>query len=151
MQLTRRFFAAFAAIAILFASPIAATASEDGVRRVALQISDGDPATFTKVLNVAANLARGFSENGEEYEIEIVAFNAGLNILRTDKSPVLERVQNFPQSVPGVTFSACENTIAGMTRKEGSPPPLVDFAQHVSAGVIRLMELDEQGWFVIRP
>lgn len=34
----------------------------DGVNRLALQVSDNDPATLNKVLNVAANFARMQSE-----------------------------------------------------------------------------------------
>ena len=31
--------------------------SEDGLKRLGIQVSDGEPATFTKVLNVVANFA----------------------------------------------------------------------------------------------
>ena len=31
--------------------------SEDGLKRPGIQISDGEPATFTKVLNVVVNFA----------------------------------------------------------------------------------------------
>ena len=32
--------------------------SDDGIQRLALQVSDNDPKTLNKVLNVAANFAR---------------------------------------------------------------------------------------------
>ena len=123
----------------------------DGVNRLALQVSDNDPATLNKVLNVAANFARMQSENGKMYEIEIVAFNAGLHMLREDTSPVLDRVKNFSASIPDLQFSACQNTIDGMTKKEGKAPKLVDSAVVVPGGVGRLMQLDDSGYFVIRP
>lgn len=53
--------------------------------------------------------------------------------------------------MPNVTFAACENTIAGMTKKEGKEPPIVEIAEHVPAGVVDLMTLSEAGWTVIRP
>jgi hypothetical protein len=106
---------------------------------------------MNKVLNVAANFSRGMLERGEEYEIEIVTYNAGLHMLRSDTSPVLERVKSFPSSVPNVTFSACGNTVKGMTKKEGSPPPILEFANHVPAGVVRLMDLEHDGYSIIRP
>ena len=58
--------------------------------RLALQISDNDPAKMNAVLNVAANVSKYYSDKGDEVEIQIVAFNAGLNMLRQDKSPVLD-------------------------------------------------------------
>jgi len=80
-----------------------------------------------------------------------VAFNAGLHMLREDTSPVLERLNSFGASMPNVTFAACGNTITGMTKKEGSAPPIVEIAEHVPAGVVDLMTLNEAGWTVIRP
>ena len=106
---------------------------------------------MTAVLNVAANVSRYYSERGEEVLIEIVAFNAGLHMLRDDTSPVKERINGFSQSMPNVTFQACGNTIDAMGRKEGAMPPLVGSAKVVQAGVVRLIELSEKGWTVVRP
>ena len=135
----------------LASTKLLAEQSDDGVKRLAIQISDGDPKTYTKALNVAANFARGMSSKGEMFEIEIVAFNAGINLLRTDKSPVIDRVKSLSESIPDITFSACGNTIAGVTRKEGKAPPISEYARVVPGGVGRLMVLDNEGYFVIRP
>lgn len=123
----------------------------DGIHRLALQISDNDPGKMNTVLNVAANVSRFYSEQGQELEVEIVAFNAGLHMLREDTSPVKERLRTFTQSMPNVTFDACGNTIAGMTKKEGKAPPLITAAHVVPAGVVRLIELNEAGWTIVRP
>jgi intracellular sulfur oxidation DsrE/DsrF family protein len=119
--------------------------------RLALQISDNDPAKMNAVLNVAANVSKYYSDKGDEVEIQVVAFNAGLNMLREDKSPVLERLKSFKQSMPNVSFDACENTLEAMTRAEGKEPPLVENATRVKAGVVTLIELGEKGWTIVRP
>jgi uncharacterized protein len=119
--------------------------------RLALQISDDDAAKMNAVLNVAANVSKYYSDKGEEIEIQVVAFNAGLNMLRQDKSPVLTRLNSFKQGMPNVAFKACENTLEAMTRKEGKEPPLVENAERVKAGVVTLIELGEQGWTIVRP
>jgi intracellular sulfur oxidation DsrE/DsrF family protein len=72
-------------------------------------------------------------------------------MLREDTSPVLERLASFGASMPNVSFAACENTIKGMTKKEGKAPPIVQIAEHVPAGVVDLMTLNESGWTIIRP
>ena len=54
---------------------------------------------MTTVLNNAANVSRYYSEKGEEVEIKVVAFNAGVNMMRTDKSPVLERLKSVTESL----------------------------------------------------
>ena len=142
----RALFAAFLLLPVAFAP---ASAMEK--HRLALQISDNDPAKMNAVLNVAANVSKYYSDKGDEVEIQIVAFNAGLNMLRADKSPVLERLKSFKQGMPNVSFMACENTLDAMTRVEGKEPPLVDNAKRVPAGVVTLIELGEKGWTIVRP
>jgi intracellular sulfur oxidation DsrE/DsrF family protein len=147
MSVTRRaLFAAFLLLPLAFAP---ASAMEK--HRLALQISDNDPVKMNAVLNVAANVSKYYSDKGDEVEIQIVAFNAGLNMLRADKSPVLERLKSFKQGMPDVSFMACENTLDAMTRVEGKEPPLVDNAKRVPAGVVTLIELGEKGWTIVRP
>ena len=138
-------------VSIFVSTGAIAAQAGDGVNRLALQVSDNDLATLNKVLNVAGNFARMQSEKGNMFEIEIVAFNAGLHMLREDTSPVLDRVKSFSASIPDLRFSACQNTINGMTKKEGKAPALVDSAVVVPGGVGRLMKLDDNGYFVIRP
>ena len=128
-----------------------ACAQAGGPHHLALQISDASPEKMNAVLNVAANVSRYYSDKGQEVEIEIVAFNAGLNMLRADKSPVIERLKSFKQGMPNVSFIACQNTLDSMTRHEGKQPPLIDNATLVPAGVVTLMELAEKGWTIVRP
>ncbi len=145
---------AFARLALaLSALFVLATASvaEEGVHKLALQISDNDPQKMNTVLNVAANVSRLYSETGEEVDIKIVAFNAGLHMLRSDTSPVSERMKSFAQSMPNVTFEACNNTRQAMAKKEGKDIPLLDGVEVVPAGVVSLIELDEDGYTIVRP
>lgn len=126
----------------------------DKVHKLALQISDGTPEKMTAVLNVAGNVSRLYSDMGEEVEIRIVAFNAGLNMLRTDKSPVLERLKSVSESMPNVFFEACGNTRDNMAKAEGKKPeeiPLFVGSKIVKAGVVSLIELSEKGWTIVRP
>ena len=142
----RAFFAALLLLPLAFSN---AQAIEK--HRLALQISDNDPVKMNAVLNVAANVSKYYTDKGEEIDIEVVAFNAGLNMLRQDKSPVVTRLHSFKQGMPNVSFMACENTLEAMTRTEGKEPPLVENATRVPAGVVRLMELGAKGWTIIRP
>ncbi len=143
---------AFAVVAIVPAALPAQAA--DKVHRLVLQISDDTPDKMNAVLNVAANVSRHYSEVGEEVEIRIVAFNAGLNMLRTDKSPVAARLKSISESLPNVAFEACGNTRDTMARNESRKPeeiPLFPGAKIVTAGVVSLIELHEKGWVIVRP
>ena len=132
--------------------PLALASAGAGEKhRLALQISDNDADKMNAVLNVAANVSKFYSDKGEEIEIQIVAFNAGLHMLRDDTSPVKPRLKSFKQGMPNDSFMACENTLESMARKEGKEPPLVDNAERVKAGVVTLIELGEKGWTIVRP
>ena len=146
--LTRR---AMIATTLALGLATGAFGQDDGIHRLALQISDNDPQKMTTVLNVAANVSRHYQDLGEEVEIRVVAFNAGLHMLRDDTSPVLERLTSFQQSMPNVSFAACGNTIDAMAKREGAPPPISAVATRVPAGVVELITLDEAGWTVVRP
>jgi uncharacterized protein len=127
------------------------TKGETKTHRLALQISDNVPEKMNGVLNVAVNVSRYYDSRGEEVEIEIVAFNAGMHMLREDTSPVKERIANFRKSMPNVVFTACRNTMDTMERNEGHPIRLLPDVDVVEAGVTRLIELSEQGWAIVRP
>ena len=129
----------------------AAIAAEIKVHKLALQISDNVPEKMNAVLDVAANVSRFYSDKGEEVEIEIVVFNAGMHMLRADTSPVKDRVVNALKALPNVSFKACKNTMDAMERSEGKPVPLLPNMDIVEAGVTRLIELGESGWTIVRP
>ncbi len=140
---------------LLVALPLAFAAlpaAAGKVHRLALQISDGSPEKMTSVLDVAANVSRYYSGIGDEVEIRIIAFDAGVDMLRTDRSPVLARLKSVSESLPDLTLEACGNTLASMARKEGKKPeeiPLFSGSTVVEAGVVELIELGEQG--IVRP
>ena len=131
--------------AMAFIAPVHA-ANDFAERKVVLQISDNDPFKQTLVLNVANNLIKHYGKN--KVSIEIVAFGPGLRLL-FDKNANSDRINSLASDE--VTFSACENTIAGMTKKLGHAPTLHSSARTVPGGVVRIMELVDEGYQLIKP
>src|ERR1700761_6862902 len=103
---------------LLFAAFPAVAADKDKVHRLALQISDDSPDKMNTVLGNATNAQHYYAERGEKLEIKVVAYSGGLNMLRADKSPVLERLKAISKDVPNITFEACNNSIEGAAKKE---------------------------------
>lgn len=126
-------------------------AADSKMHRIAIQVSDNDPAKMNLALNNAANVAKDFSARGEDVEVEIVVYGPGLHMLRDDTSPVKARVKSIGESMPNVAFTACGNTREAMQKAEGKEIPLVSRAKVVPAGVVRLMELQGRGWSYVRP
>lgn len=114
--------------------------------RVALQISDSDPARQSVLLNVAFNVLKSFGP--DKVAIEVVAFGPGIVLLR-DGNPNDARIRSLVAQ--GVRFDACMNTIETIERETGKPFPLNSVARRVEAGVPQLILLAEHGYTVIRP
>jgi intracellular sulfur oxidation DsrE/DsrF family protein len=144
----RKLFLILPALVLLASRPVRAAGK---THRLALQVSDNDPEKMTAALNVAANVSRFYSDQGDEVEIVIVAFNAGLHMLRTDTSPVKARLDSFAQSMPNVSFIGCGNTVESMKKSEHKDIVLVPQAKVEPAGGVTLIELAEKGYVIVRP
>ena len=121
--------------------------------RVLIQVDQNDPAVMNLALNNATNIIEYYRSKGTEVAVDVVTYGPGLNMLRADTSPVLDRIKQlksvaFPSTIQ---FSACNVTRQGMEKKEGHPIDIVSDAVVVPSGVIHLMELQEEGWSYIRP
>jgi uncharacterized protein len=121
--------------------------------RIAIHVDQNDPAVMNMALNNAKNVIEYYRAKNEDVEVEVVAYGPGLHMLREDTSPVKDRIREMSQvSFPSkIAFSACNNTKEGMEKREGHAIALVPQATIVPAGVVRLMELQEQGWSYVRP
>ena len=130
-----------------------ALAADTKPHRVAIQVNQNDPQVMNLALNNATNVLEYYRAKNEEVEIDIVTYGPGLHMLRSDTSPVQDRLKRLKEmAFPGkVQFSACNNTRQGMEKTEGKSIPIVSDATIVPSGVVRIMELQEQGWSYVRP
>lgn len=124
----------------------AIAASGDGITKVVLQISDPNPFKQTLVLNVANNIIKHYGS--DKVDVEIVAFGPGLRLLMDGNSNT-SRVQNLSDT--GVRFSACSNTLKAFTKALDETPKLNPNAQMVDAGVVRIIDLVNQGYVLVKP
>ena len=102
-------------------------------------------------LNNASNVVQYYMDLGEKVSIEVVTFGPGLHMLRDDTSPVKARIEALALSSPEISFKACGNTRENMSKVEGKEIPLISEAKVVKSGVVRVMELQEQGWTYVKP
>ena len=119
--------------------------------RLVLQVNTNDPAMMNLALNNATNVDQYYKSLGEKVEIEVVTFGPGLHMLRDDTSPVKDRIKTIAEKTPSISFKACGNTQENMHKAENKEIPLISQATLVKSGVVRVMELQEQGWTYVRP
>jgi intracellular sulfur oxidation DsrE/DsrF family protein len=146
-----RRLATAALLSIAFAA--SGFAADTKPHRVAIQVNQNDPQVMNLALNNATNVLEYYRAKNEEVEIDIVTYGPGLHMLRADTSPVQDRLKRLKEmAFPGkVQFSACNNTKQGMEKAEGKAISVVSDATIVPSGVVRIMELQEQGWSYVRP
>ena len=116
-----------------------------------LQVNVNDPAVMNLALNNATNVAQYYKDLGEKVTIEVVTFGPGLHMLRDDTSPVKARIKSIKEANPTISFKACGNTQENMHKVENKEIPLIPEATVVKSGVVRVMQLQEQGWTYVRP
>src|SRR6476661_5599759 len=142
-------FSRFMTITFLYlAFATGALAADSKTHRVAIQVDQNDPQVMNLALNNATNVIEYYRGKNEDVEVDIVTYGPGLHMLRSDTSPVQDRIKRLKElAAPGkIQFSACNNTKQGMEKTEGKAIPIVSEATIVPSGVIQLMELQERGW-----
>jgi len=151
--------AAAAGVGILVAlATIAALAQSNDAKRasaatnkIAIQVNQNDKALMDLALNNAKNVIDYYQSKGEKVAVEIVTYGPGLHMLRADTSPVKDRIAVMSLENANVTFAACGNTQANQSKAENKPVVLISEAKVTPSGVVRLMELQKQGYAYIRP
>lgn len=141
----RNFVAAAGALlaGAFFAGPSAAQNPGDRPNKLVIQVSDNDPSKWSLALNNAQN---AINELGAAtVALEIVVFGPGIGMLKSD-SPVASRIAAALKN--GMQIVACENTLKAqkLTRAD----MLADIG-YVPAGVVELMQKQQQGFAYIRP
>jgi uncharacterized protein len=132
-------------------APTAPHSNSQRMHRVVIQVSQNDSAVMNMALNNAENLAKYYKDKGDKIDIEFVAYGAGLNMVRSDTSPVKERLAAISANMKNVTFTGCSNTLANQSKLENKEITLVPEARLVPTGIARIVELEEQGWTYVRP
>ena len=111
--------------------------------KVVIQVSDGDQAKWNLALNNARNIQTDLG--AANVDIEIVAYGPGIGMVKLD-SPVANRVAEA--NAAGVKVMACENTMNGQKLARSD---MLGSIGYVNAGVVEIMQRQQQGWAYLRP
>jgi len=145
MPRRQAFAALLSAVLVAGGFGMAAAQSQQPAARskVVIQVSDGDAAKWNLALNNAKNMQTDLG--AAKVDIEIVTYGPGIEMLKAE-SVVGNRVDEALKS--GVKVFACENTMHG---QKLTKPDMLAGIGYVSAGVVEIMEKQQQGWAYIRP
>jgi intracellular sulfur oxidation DsrE/DsrF family protein len=129
------------------------TVSADEGRCLIVHVPQDDPKAWKQAINIANNIPKQMG--ADSVAVEVVAQGPGLNLL-TKGSPETDRIKSLAMLSEntlggGTKFSACAATMAGIKKRTGKEPELLEGVVKVSPGAVaRIMELQEQGCTYIR-
>jgi hypothetical protein len=131
---------------IVASAPLQAAEQSMADYKYVLHISDMDAAKQELILNNATNLLEAYPPGA--VDIEVVAYGPGLRMMFANNYNA-QRLDSLSQS--GVRFTACGNTLKGMTKQLGEEPKLNPVAKVVPGGIVRIGELVKQGYIYVKP
>jgi uncharacterized protein len=139
-----RWFAALASFVVVSGIVASATAQPVPQRnRVVIQVSDADASKWNLALNNARNLQSDLGAGN--IDIEIVAYGPGIGMLKLD-SAVANRIGEARDA--GVKVMACENTMKAQKLVRAD---MLGGIGYVGAGVVEIMQRQQEGWTYLRP
>lgn len=137
---------------VMMAFSFSSAWAEEG-RCLIIHVPQDDAKAWKQAINIANNIPQQMG--ADTVAVEVVAQGPGLALL-TKGSPEAERIQSLAMLSEntlggGTKFSACAATMAGIKKRTGKEPELLDGVVKVSPGAVaRIMELQEKGCTYIR-
>ena len=109
--------------------------------RVVMQLTSGDTLVHKNLMKQFKNM----KEASPSLQLEVVCHGPGMDLLMSDRSIVQAKVKEFASQ--GIVFLACDNTIR---ERQLDPSKVLPEAGHVKAGIIHIVERQEDGWSYIK-
>lgn len=111
--------------------------------KLVVQVSDNDPKKWNLALNNMKNVQDALGK--DKVDIELVVYGPGIDMLKLESSAG-NRVGDALAN--GIKVVACENT---MDAQKLTKADMLNGISYVPAGVIELMQKQQQGYAYIRP
>lgn len=109
--------------------------------RIIMQLASGDTLVHKNLMKQIKNM----TEAAPAMQLEVVCHGPGIDMLMNDRSIVQGKVSEFAGK--GIVFLACENTIKERALDRSKVLPA---AGYVKAGIIHIVERQEDGWSYIK-
>ena len=113
--------------------------------KAVFHVDQKDGQVFNLALNNVINLLNAIP--GQEYDLIVLLNGPAVGLMaRKEAFSFLERIQGL--LAQGVRFQVCENALKNL---EINPDSLIAGCQLIPAGIVGLIELQNQGFAYIKP
>jgi len=121
-----------------------ADAKPENILNVVIHVSHSGKRIYQAALNYARHIRNRYGDNAN---IAIVANGSGIGFLNS-KNTYVNKIKGLLNT--GVKFSACNATIQKL-KTEKKPIPIISGVEIVPAGILKVLELQQQGYLYLHP
>jgi len=121
-----------------------ADAKPENILNVVIHVSHSGKRIYQAAINYARHIR---NRHGDSANIAIVANGPSIGFLNS-KNTYVSKIKGLFNT--GVTFSACNATIQKL-KAEKKPIPIIDGVEIVPAGILKVLELQQQGYLYLQP
>jgi len=118
-------------------------------RKVIVQIANSDPMHLNAVLDETEGLLDGYKRINRPIQVEVIANNRGLDLLRTDVTTYSKRIASMQEKYPNLNFLVCGQTLAKL-RNSGTNVQLLPHTLIAKSATDQIHKRIQQGWGYVR-
>lgn len=119
-------------------------------RKIIIHVTTGDIAAVNSALTEAEQLLASYQESNTPMRLDIITNKEGINLLRADVSPYIERVSNIIESNDNVSFYACQRSITKARNKEGKNIVMMPHTVTTETAQELISDRLDKGWVYIK-
>ena len=115
--------------------------AQSGAHKIIFQLSSGDTLAHKALMKQLSNI----NSVSPDSRMEVLCHGPGLDMLVVAKSTVKSKIAEMKEK--GIVFTACEFS---MKERNVNKNQMMTEAAYVKAGIIHVVERQEQGWNYIK-
>lgn len=109
--------------------------------KIIFQLVTGDSTSHKVLMKQFGNIL----SVAPDTKIEVVCHGPGIEMMMQDKSIVINKIKEFKDK--GVVFNVCEFSLK---ERKVDKAKLIEQSTYVPAGILEIVEKQEQGWSYIK-
>jgi intracellular sulfur oxidation DsrE/DsrF family protein len=130
-------------------APVRLSAIEADASKILLHIDSASPQKFAALLDRADRLLKNAQLHNANLQVEVLANNRGLDLLRADRTPYASRIATLIKQNENVRFIACAQTLTRLSHEEGHIA-LLPQTHTAPTAIGEVVNRLQQGWTYIK-
>ncbi len=118
-------------------------------RKIVLHVDSGQPVKLKTLLDDVDYLLQHQRVMGQPVQVEVIANNYGLDLLRADVTPYAARIEKLARQHTNISFVACGQTMRRLS-KEGVKVKLLPETRVAPTAIGEIINRLQHGWTYIK-